>query len=204
MARIAQVIYPDRKIDVAKLPRKTGSRAKELKYSPPMKKLVDEHVLIKKWIALIPQLIEDLDLESGEDRQLILEGVDFIRSYADKFHHAKEEDILFKYFDENLDIVKTMLDDHTTARGHAKAVSEAVEKKDREKVVKHLSAYSGLLTEHIQKENEILYPWMDRGLSVRQVGEMFSRFHEADQASGEGVTERCTQFVKKVEERIKK
>ena len=204
MARIAKVIYPDRKIDVPKISRETGSRTKELKYSPPMKKLVDEHVLIKRWIALIPQVLEDLDLESGEDRQLVLEGVDFIRSYADKFHHAKEEDILFKYFDEKLDIVKTMLDDHTTARGHAKAVSEAVEKKDKEKIVKHLSAYGELLTEHIKKEDEILYPWMDRGLSVKQVGELFSRFHEADQAIDQGVTERCVQFVRKVEERINK
>jgi len=203
MARIAKVIYPDRKIDVPRISRKTGSRTKELKYSPPMKKLVEEHVLIKRWIALIPQVLEDLDLESSEDRQLVLEGVDFIRSYADKFHHAKEEDILFKYFDEKLDIVKTMLDDHTTARGHAKAVSEAVEKKDKEKIVKHLGAYGELLTEHIKKEDEILYPWMDRGLSVKQVGELFSRFYEADQASGQGVTERCVHFVIRVEERIR-
>ncbi len=54
-----------------------------------MKKLVYEHDLIKRWIALIPEVIKNLEVESEEDRQLILDGVDFILSYADKYHHAK-------------------------------------------------------------------------------------------------------------------
>lgn len=202
MARIVKEIYPDRGVKVPKMERKTGVRTKELKYSPPMKKLVDEHVLIKRWIALIPQVLENLDVESTEGKQLILDGVDFIRSYADKFHHAKEEDILFKYFDENSDILKTMLEDHTKARGHVKAIVEAVEKKDKKKIVEHLNAYRELLTEHIKKEDEILYPWVDRGLSVKQVGELFSKFDEVDEISGNGVTERCRKFVIKTEEKI--
>ena len=28
------------------------------------------------------------------------EGIDFVRGYADRFHHAKEEDILFDYADK--------------------------------------------------------------------------------------------------------
>ena len=37
-----------------------------------------------------------------------------------------------------------------------------------------------LLTEHIRKEDEILYPWMDSQLTTRQVGELFSKFDEID------------------------
>jgi len=204
MARIAREIYPDREIKVLKIQRKARVRTKELNYSPPIKRLVDEHVLIKRWIALIPQVLESLEVKSVEGRQFILDGVDFIRSYADKFHHAKEEEILFKYFDENLDIIKTMLMDHTAARGHAKAVAEAVEQKDKEKIAEHLNAYRELLSEHIKKEDEILYPWMDRGLSVKQVGELFSKFNEVDGTSGNGVTERCRKFVAETEEKIGK
>ena len=202
MARISKVIYPDRVIPMPKVERKAKARTKEIKYSPPMKKLVDEHVLIKRWIALIPQVLEHLDVESPQDLKIISEGADFIRSYADKFHHAKEEDILFKYFDENLDVLKTMLEDHTKGRGHVKALIEAVEKKDKKGIVEHLNAYRELLTEHIKKEDEILYPWMDRNLSVKEVGELFSKFNDVDEISGNGVTERCRAFVIKVEERV--
>src|SRR3989338_523320 len=47
MARIATVIYPDRKIKISKIEKKPQSKSKEVKYSPPIQKLVDEHALIK-------------------------------------------------------------------------------------------------------------------------------------------------------------
>lgn len=204
MARVLKVIYSDRVIPIPKVERKAKVRSKEPTYSPPMKKLVDEHVLIKRWIALIPRVLERLDINSPEDRGLIYEGIDFIRSYADRFHHAKEEDILFKYFDENLDIVRTMLQDHMKGRDHVKALTEALEKRDKERIIEHLNAYRELLTEHIKKEDEILYPWMDRNLSVTQIGELFSKFGEADEISGNGITERCRSFVNNVEEKFNK
>jgi hemerythrin-like domain-containing protein len=204
MARIAKVIYPDKVIPISQIPRKSKARSKEIRYSPPTKKLVDEHVLIKRWIALVPQLLERLDVDSPEDREILFKGIDFIRSYADKFHHAKEEDILFKYFDESSDILRTMLDDHTRGRSHVKALAEAVERRDKQGIIEHLNAYRELLTEHIKKEDEILYPWMDRNLSVTQVGELYSKFGEVDEISGNGVTERCRTFVIETEEKFGK
>jgi len=41
----------------------------------------------------------------------------------------------------------------------------------------HLTA-TGSSYGHIRKEDEILYPWMDRNLSTAQVGALFSKFAE--------------------------
>jgi hemerythrin-like domain-containing protein len=158
MTRIAKTIYPDREIEIPKVEREIDETVAELKYSPPMKKLVDEHVLIKRWLALIPAVVENLDVESAQGRELILDGVEFIRYYADKYHHAKEEDVLFQYFDENLEILQVMYEDHKT--------------------------YGELLKDHIRKEDEILLPWMDRNLSDRQIGELFAKFNESDEQIG--------------------
>ncbi len=198
MGRISQVIHPGQKIQIPRTERKTEAQPKEPKYSPPMKKLVDEHVLIKKWLALIPEILPTLNLESEDDRQLIREGVDFIHSYADKFHHAKEEDILFKYFDENLDMVKVMCEDHKTARNHVKAIVEAVERKDRQTVAQHLNAYRELLSQHIKREDEIMLPWMDRQLSISQVGEVFSRFLEVEDRM-DSYQQKYEDFISRVE-----
>lgn len=194
MYKIEKEIYPDRDIKMPVV-NKNRKEPKDIKYSPPMKKLVDEHVLIKRFIALIPRLIENIDFET------ILKGVDFIRSYADKFHHAKEEEILFKYFDENLDILKTIHEDHETGRAHVRAIVAAVEKKDRYAIAEHLNGYKELLTEHIKKEDEILYPWMDRNLSVRQIGEIFSKFNDTDNTFGDA-PKRYEEFVVGLEERF--
>jgi hemerythrin-like domain-containing protein len=202
MTRIANVIDPDGKTPMPRIERGTPAPQKGRKYSPPMKTLVDEHVLIKRWITLIPQVLETIDVNSPRDMEMVREGIDFIRSYADRFHHAKEEDILFKYFDENAPILKKMLDDHATGRGHVRALIEAVEKRDKPAISEHLLAYGELLKEHIREEDEILYPWMDRNLSTKQVGELHSKFGDADVRSGEEVTERCRRFVDRVEKRL--
>jgi hemerythrin-like domain-containing protein len=187
--RIAQVVYPDREIIVPRRERARPVAEEEIQYSPPMKMLVDEHVLIKRMVALIPALIEKIDLGSEPGRQVILGAVDFIRSYADRYHHAKEEDILFKYFDDDLEILKVIREDHDTGRAHVRAVVKAVENRDREGVAEHLNGYRELLTEHIKKEDEVLYPWIDRELSDRQVGQLFSQFHQTDATFGNAPAE---------------
>ena len=108
MARITKAIDPEAEVKIPETKKSTSPEPKPLSYSPPRKKLVDEHVLIKRWIALIPEVVKHLDVASQQGRQLVLDGVDMIRSYADKFHHAKEEDILFKYFDENYRFYRTL------------------------------------------------------------------------------------------------
>ncbi len=184
MTRVATIIYPDKIIEFPQIQRKTDDKPKKIKYSPPMKKLVEEHLLIKRWVALIPEVLNNLDVDSEEGRQRLLDGVDFIRSYADKYHHAKEEEVLFKYFDEDLDILKVMHEDHERGRSHVRAILEALERRDKAAIAEHLNAYRELLTEHIKKEDEILYPWMDRNLSDAQIGKLFSEFTKADEEMG--------------------
>ncbi len=198
MSRIAKAIYPGQNMTIPVRQRNREARSEILKYTPPMRLLVDEHKLIKRWLALIPRVIEEVDLKSSEGRELILAGVDFIRSYADRFHHAKEEDILFKYFDENLEILQVMHRDHEKARSHVRALIEAVENRDKEAMAGHLLAYKELLTEHIRKEDEVLYPWMDRELSIVQLGELQARFEEVDQRFGEAAM-RYEAFVEELE-----
>ena len=202
MAKITKVIYPDREVKILQIKRKPKAKPEEIKYSPPMKKLIDEHVLIKRWVVLIPEIVESLEMETEEGRQLIHDYIDFIRCYADKYHHAKEEEILFKYFDENSDILKIMHEDHEKARSHVKAMLEALDKRDKKAIAEHLIAYRDILTEHIKKEDEILYPWMDRNLSITQIGELFSNFSDVDEQFGDS-PKKYEEFINKLEEKFK-
>ena len=55
-------------------------------------KLKDEHKQILRLLNSIPHVENTKLLENGP------QIVDFIRNFADKYHHAKEENILFRYF----------------------------------------------------------------------------------------------------------
>ena len=180
LARIAGVVAPGRAVKLPETEKSRPSRPGGIAYSPPMKRLVEEHALIKRFIALVPEIAGKLDLESEADRELVSRGVDFIREFADRFHHAKEEDILFACFDPELDILKAMREDHRRGRAHVQGILDSLERRDGKGVSENLRGYAGILTEHIKKEDEILYPWMDRNLSTRKVGELFAAFTEVD------------------------
>ena len=199
MMRIASVVAPGRTVRLPEARKSRSTQPRKVTWSPPMKRLVDEHKLIMRFIALVPAIIGRLDVEPTAGRKLILDGVDFIRSYADRTHHAKEEDILFAYFDPGLDILKAMLEDHRRGRAHVKGILDALERRDPGGIVENLYGYAGVLTEHIKKEDEILYPWIDRNLSTRQVGEMFARFREVDERFQEA-QEKFESFVGTLEE----
>lgn len=181
MARIASVVLPGQPAAVPRRRREGPAGPRRVSYSPPMKMLVDEHRVILRFVALVPALIATLDVESEEGRRRLLDAVDFIRSYADRFHHAKEEEILFARFDAGLEILQAMHEDHRRGRGCVQGMLDALERGDAEGVADALAGYAEVLTEHIRKEDEILYRWMDRNLSTRQVGELYSSFREVDE-----------------------
>lgn len=202
MYRIEKAIYPDRNIPEPVVDVTKKSEPKKISYSPPVKKLVDEHVLIKRLLALIPLITDYVENSTKVDKDLVLRCVDFIRTYADKYHHMKEEDILFKYVDNNAEIIQIMYKDHDTGRGHIRQVVEGAEKGNKAQIKEHLLAYRDLLTQHIKKEDEILYPWIDRQLSTTQVGEMFVKCNGADASVGDELPRKYEKFIVELEEKF--
>jgi len=173
---------------------------REIAYSVPIADLVCEHALIKRWLALVPRVLDNIDLESDADRKLIRFGIGFIQTYADRFHHAKEEDILFKRFDETQEIIRAMLDDHATGRNHVKGMLTALDTRDKETLAAHLHGYRELLLEHIRKEDEILYPWMDRQFSSIQAEALHDDFRRADSRFDLGMAKRFEEFIEQIEQ----
>lgn len=184
MMRIEAVIYPERGLATPATTNITRQAQTPLIYSPPMQKLVDEHVVIKRWLALIPTVVDTLDLQANEGVEIVENGIDLIRTYADRLHHAKEEDILFKYFDDTAEIFQVIYEDHKKARNHVKEMLAALEKRDEPSLAYHLTEYKDLLAEHIKKEDEILFPWLDRKLNKTKVVELSDRFDKEDQEIG--------------------
>lgn len=62
----------------------------------PIASLMIEHRLIESMTAVMEEQAERLSAGHELDPRFIPEAVDFMRTYADRTHHGKEEDILFK------------------------------------------------------------------------------------------------------------
>ena len=186
LRRVAETVYPGQPVDLPGLQRKTLTRTGAHKFAPPLQELVDEHKVIKRVLALIPQFTCALGSPlNTQEQQMLYAIVDFVRNFADRFHHAKEEDLLFKYFDPGAAILVAMHEEHELGRAHIRSALDGIERGDTTCVRKHLTAYRELLTEHIRKEDDILYPWMERQLTDAQIGRLFAQFREVDAKFGD-------------------
>jgi hemerythrin-like domain-containing protein len=168
--------------------------------------LVREHRLIKRMLTLLEERARLTERGEYRDWMFYLNGVDFIRSYADRFHHAKEEDVLFEALVRNgmpreNSPVAAMLLEHNHGRGFVRGMEKAAKLAlsgdigaEKELAVNAL-AYVELLREHIDKEDDILYPLAERVIPEEMRHEIVARYARAEGETAEGLELRYEELV---------
>lgn len=97
----------------------------------PAGPLMQEHRLIERMLAILSSELESIAQYRLTDPALIDTATDFIRTYADRCHHGKEEDILFrrlaaKDLDTPLaDAMVSLIEDHVRGRMMTRQLVEA-------------------------------------------------------------------------------
>jgi hemerythrin-like domain-containing protein len=100
----------------------------------PIGPLMIEHRLIEKMIAVIKREIDRSEQQNRINPEFIDLAVDFIRVYADRCHHEKEEDILFRDLNkkplstEEKRLMEDLIEEHRQGR---RTVADLVEAKSR-------------------------------------------------------------------------
>ena len=169
-------IINHREIDLAAI-KPFETEAAKLKFSSPIQTLVDEHKNILRLIDLAQYIIRKKTL-TADLIEVTNSIIYYVRNYADKFHHAKEENILFKKTSENQDMIGVFLTEHDMGRKFIANASSGIESGDETKVKENISSYIDLLREHIHKEDKILYPWFERKLAGSGIEELGKEFDE--------------------------
>ena len=180
--KIIEIIYPEK---IIPMPRseKNGEAPKDSYHSTPFNTLINEHKLIKRWLMLIPKIHDYLDEEQDEVIQILSESSDFVSLYVDKYHQVKEEEYVFNLLDQKLEILKTMADEHERIRFHARILLDAIEDNVKTAIKESLNIYKVILSEHIMKEEEVLFPWIERRLSAVQKNDLNLKFIELETES---------------------
>jgi len=68
-----------------------------------IKIMVDEHTNIRRMLKVIREVSYRIMTLGEFDVEDITRIIDFVRTYADKHHHGKEEDILFATMNQELE-----------------------------------------------------------------------------------------------------
>ncbi len=135
--------------------------------------LSEEHQNILKVIDGVLKECDEIERGKDFDQGYFAEVIDFIKNYADGYHHAKEEDILFKSMledGENMHCnpIPVMLHEHDEGRRYIKNLEEGIANADNEQILTNARGYCFLLQDHIYKEDNILYPMAEEALSEEQ------------------------------------
>lgn len=139
--------------------------------------MMDEHVYIKKALQIIRALCLKILYEGKVDTESFYQVIDFIRNYADKYHHGKEEDFLFKMMSEELgEVIQKgpiagMLAEHDLGRLYVSNLKAALEQYENHHndakidIIGNAIAYEELLQRHITKEDTAIYTFAEKKLS---------------------------------------
>jgi len=172
--------------------------------------MVQEHKLILRMVALVEKNSALAEKGQFTDWQFFLDAVDFIRSYADRFHHAKEEDTLFTALVANgmpveNSPVAAMHLAHDEGRAFVRGMEEGATKALAGEVdqvgaiADSARGYAALLREHIHTEDNILYPLAERTLPAGVRPAMVEAYNQAVAAVPADFTDRYTQMVENYE-----
>jgi hemerythrin-like domain-containing protein len=137
--------------------------------TPAVDLLMQEHRLIEQVLSALASCARKIGSGGDVDRATVKDFGDFFANFADKCHHAKEEDQLFvKMVDCGMPRdegpIGVMLVEHDEGRRHVRGLRAIgagdgpLTPAERAEVVEHALAFVDLLREHIMKEDQILYP----------------------------------------------
>ncbi len=172
--------------------------------------MVEEHRLILRMIDLVEKNTRLLEQGRFADWRFFLDAVDFIRNYADRFHHAKEEATLFTALiangmPEQNSPVAAMLMEHDQGRAFVRGMEAAARKALAGEtgqvpiLAGNAHGYVSLLRQHIDKEDNILYPLAERVLPAAVRPAMLEAYRRAEAEVAGDFTGHYRRMVEKYE-----
>lgn len=153
--------------------------------------LEKEHTLISTMLRVLEKVCEKLEAGESVNGEHLDQILEFIGSFADHCHHGKEETLLFPALEEvglpkEGGPIAMMLQEHDLGRRYISVLRKSVsryragEMGATESMIENAGLYIALLTQHIDKENHILFKIADLHLSAEKQDELCRAFLKVD------------------------
>jgi hemerythrin-like domain-containing protein/rubredoxin len=153
---------------------------------------MQEHRVIEKMVPRLEEERRKITDLNQIDPFFIDTAVDFFKTYADRTHHGKEEDILFKELEkkqltkENNKVMNELVDEHRYARRTVQSLLKAKEQfiegddKAAAEILENLGRLIELYPLHIEKEDKNFFYDAMNYFTEEEQNQMLERFYEFD------------------------
>ncbi|MGI6413211.1 MAG: hemerythrin domain-containing protein [Syntrophomonadaceae bacterium] len=160
-----------------------------------------EHDAILYVLLILDKMMESDNIGSETLLQYYDELVYFFKIFADKCHHGKEEDFLFKELvkkgiPKDGGPVGVMLHEHVQGREYIEQMSRSISEKSIEGFNSAAVLYRNLMGQHIEKENKVLFMMADKVINEPEQEIMFEYFQQhEEEVIGSGVHEKLHAMI---------
>ena len=170
--------------------------------------LLSEHEAISSAIRILECMMDAMKKAPTVDTTDMLAFIGFLKEFADKCHHGKEEGLLFPAMiaagvPQEGGPISAMLAEHALGRKLIQEMEESIAMNvDLAKFAQAEKGYAHLLRNHIQKENWVLFPMADDVLTEPQLEKLYEGFeaHE-EKVIGRGRHEELHAMLKSLQEK---
>lgn len=174
----------------------------------PEVQLREEHEGITSMLKILERVCAKMEAKEKMDQVHLEKILEFFKTFADEYHHGKEEGLLFPaLFPLELRLISVLLGEHSQGRSHVRAMGQGLtwRKKFGDRTgadyAAHAKKYIGLMTQHIRKENDVLFPMLDRLLGKKVQRELAAGFAELERRKiSEGIHEQSHQLLLELKE----
>jgi hemerythrin-like domain-containing protein len=170
--------------------------------------LMNEHEAILSAIQILERMTAAMDTTASVNVDDVRDFIGFLKEFADKCHHGKEEGLLFPALvkagiPDQGGPIGVMLAEHAQGRQFIHEMEEAIAKDvDLGKLRAAAGGYATLLKNHIRKENGLLFPLADNVLTAPILDELYKGFEEHEEkVIGQGRHEELHAILKGLEEK---
>jgi hemerythrin-like domain-containing protein len=172
-----------------------------------------EHRVIQKMVAGMSVLAEQLEGGERVDVSLLESIVVFLRTFADRLHHGKEESFLFPALirrgvpSQGCPIGGLTME-HQKGRVMVGELADAIrgyaagEPPARENLVKSLRALVAFYPSHIWKEDYLLFPLAGKVLTPEDQQELSDKFETVERELGLDVHEGFDKVAAELERKV--
>ena len=153
--------------------------------------LLQDFLITKRVLQILEKASYCLDEGEQVSKETFDEIIEVINEFSDKCHREKEEKILFPFLKDikengKIDFLCQLLMEHVTARELIRNLSELTNKfhqgkKARKKISKVAHTYIKHMRKHIQTEEKVLFPWINKVLTPDDHVLLIKKFEEMNQ-----------------------
>lgn len=159
-------------------------------HSKAMEIMYHEHQVILKAIHQLKSILERENVTDYKSN--IIWFINFFKEYGDKFHHHKEEDLLFKVLEKKNEmlgggLVNELIEHHEGFRKYLQEAVHFIHANDFENLKEILNDYTNDLIDHIGAEDDELFVTADMILNETEKNNLYFSFVDKDTELNMGV-----------------